>query len=193
MSRPSTTNPQATTGPTTGQTNCPAVRLELIDATGRVDAAVAQRLMDQLARCVALAARREAHRTNGHSRGGEVRVRIVGDAEMSALHEEYSGIMGTTDVLTFDMSGEADARGVVLLDVDIAVCLDEAERQGGARRHEPIDEILLYALHGVLHCLGHDDHDDGAFRAMHAAEDEILAQVGASVRFHAPDTGGGAA
>jgi probable rRNA maturation factor len=110
---------------------------------------------------------------------------------MSVQHEEFTGISGTTDVLTFDMSGESDPRGVPLLDVDITVCLDEAARQGVRRCHAPEDELLLYALHGVLHCLGHDDHDDDAYRAMHAAEDEILAAIGASVRFHADDHGGG--
>ncbi|MBY0113072.1 MAG: rRNA maturation RNase YbeY [Phycisphaerales bacterium] len=182
MSRSSSPNP----GPAT---SVPAVRLDLTEATGRLRASAVERLLDLLARGIARACQREAHRTQGHARAGEVRVRIVDDAEMSRLHEEYSGISGTTDVLTFDMSGEADDRGVALLDVDIAVCLDEAERQGAKRGHAPEDEVLLYALHGVLHCLGHDDHDDDAFRAMHAAEDEILAAIGASVRFHAPEAG----
>ena len=187
MSRSSTTPNSAMPPPATA----PHVRLELTDATGRVAAPIAQRLLDLLGRAVPLACKREAHRTNGQPRGGEVRVRIVDDAEMSAQHAEYAGIPGTTDVLTFDMSGESDPRGVVLLDVDITLCLDEAARQGAKRGHAPEDELLLYALHGVLHCLGHDDHDDEAYRAMHAAEDEILAAIGASVRFHAAEENAG--
>ena len=192
MSRSITTPNSAMSPPAAA----PQVRLELTDATGRVAAPAAQRLLDLLGRAVTLACKHEAHRTEGQPRGGEVRVRIVDDAEMSAQHEEYAGIPGTTDVLTFDMSGESDPRGVVLLDVDITVCLDEAARQGATRGHTPEDELLLYALHGVLHCLGHDDHDDEAYRAMHAAEDEILAAINAPVRFHAAadkasDTAGG--
>ncbi|HEX8875817.1 MAG TPA: rRNA maturation RNase YbeY [Phycisphaerales bacterium] len=183
MSR-STTSPNSPPEPSPAQ---PSVRLELTDATGRVAAPNAQRLLDQLSRAVPLACRREAHRTEGHPRAGEVRIRIVDDAEMAAQHEEFAGIPGTTDVLTFDMSGEPDSRGILLLDIDITVCLDEAARQGAKRHHAPEDELLLYALHGVLHCLGHDDHDDDAYRAMHAAEDEILAAIGASVRFHADE------
>lgn len=185
MSR-STTTPNSAMPPPSA---APHVRLELTDATGRVAAPAAQRLLDLLGRAVPIACNREAHRTNGHPRAGEVRVRIVDDAEMSAQHEEFTGISGTTDVLTFDMSGEPDSRGVLLLDVDITVCLDEAARQGAKRGHAPEGELLLYALHGVLHCLGHDDHDDDAYRAMHAAEDEILAAIGASVRFHAEEHG----
>lgn len=193
MSR-STTTPNSAMPPPAA---APQVRLELTDSTGRVAAPAAQRLLDLLGRAVPLACRREAHRTEGHPRAGEVRVRIVDDAEMAAQHEEFAGIPGTTDVLTFDMSGEPDARGVLLLDVDITVCLDEAARQGAKRGHAAEDELLLYALHGVLHCLGHDDHDDDAYREMHAAEDEILTAIGASVRFHtddrASDHDGGAA
>lgn len=185
MSR-STTTPNSAMSPPAA---APQVRLELTDATGRVSAPVAQRLLDQLSKAVPIACKREAYRTEGHPRAGEVRVRIVDDAEMAAQHEEFAGIPGTTDVLTFDMSGEPDSRGILLLDVDITVCLDEAARQGAKRHHATEDELLLYALHGVLHCLGHDDHDDDAYRAMHAAEDEILAAIGAPVRFHAAEHG----
>lgn len=114
--------------------------------------------------------------------GGEVRVRIVDDAEMSAAHERYSKIAGTTDVLTFDLTEGGSARGEPL-DVDILVCVDEAARQGAMRGHPAERELLLYIVHGVLHCLGHDDHDDGAYARMHALEDEILEAIGVGRTF----------
>ena len=39
--------------------------------------------------------------------------------------------------------------------------------------HRVERELLLYCVHGLLHCLGHDDHDEAGWRAMHAREDEI--------------------
>jgi probable rRNA maturation factor len=113
---------------------------------------------------------------------GEVRVRIIDDAEMSAAHLKYSNIPGTTDVLTFDLTDGASADGEPL-DVDILVCIDEASRQAGARHHTVERELLLYILHGVLHCLGHDDHDDTAYARMHALEDEILEAIGVGRTF----------
>lgn len=107
---------------------------------------------------------------------GEVRVRVVGDTEMAAAHERYAGEPGTTDVLTFDLRPEPAAGSP--LDVDILVCIDEAQRQAAARGHDALRELLLYIIHGVLHCLGHDDHDPEAARRMHAEEDRILALVG---------------
>jgi probable rRNA maturation factor len=103
---------------------------------------------------------------------GRVRVRFVDDAEMSAAHLEFLEIEGTTDVLTFDMSDEEG------LDVDILACVDEAQRRCGEFRHDRARELLLYIVHGVLHCLGHDDHDEDSARRMHEREDEILRAIG---------------
>jgi probable rRNA maturation factor len=122
---------------------------------------------------------------------GEVRVRIVDDAAMAAAHLKYSNVPGTTDVLTFDLTGGASAQGEPL-DVDILACADEAGRQGAARGHSLERELLLYILHGVLHCLGHDDHDDVAFATMHAEEDRILSAIGVGATFHRGGEGEGA-
>lgn len=110
--------------------------------------------------------------------GGEVRIKVVGDAEMADAHLRYADTPGTTDVLTFDLSESADA-----LDTDIMVCLDEAARRAAERGHETRRELLLYVVHGVLHCLGHDDHDEEDFRRMHAAEDELLERLGVGATF----------
>ena len=148
---------------------------------------------------------------------GEVRVRIVGDHAMAAAHEEFAGVPGTTDVLTFDMSepldpdpghGEGGAewtppalptphdirqdnvRSSCVLDTDILICIDEAERQSTARGYPCERELLLYTLHGVLHCIGFDDHEEADFEAMHAAEDAVLAAIGVGPVFHRPYVAG---
>jgi probable rRNA maturation factor len=123
---------------------------------------------------------------------GEVRVRIVDDAAMADAHARYSGVEGTTDVLTFDLTEGASERGAAL-DVDILVCLDEAARVAGSRTPGSTraieHELVLYILHGVLHCLGHDDHDDARFDAMHAEEDRILTLIGIGPVFATRDGG----
>jgi len=120
---------------------------------------------------------------------GEIRVRVVADAEMAAAHAEYCGVEGTTDVLTFDMSSESDPAGRPVLDVDIMACADEAARQAAGRGHGPERELLLYIVHGVLHCLGHDDHDEAAAAAMHAEEDRVLALIGVGPTYAVPERG----
>lgn len=118
---------------------------------------------------------------------GEVRVRIVADAEMAAAHEQYSGVAGTTDVLTFDLREEP--AGAAPLDTDILVCIDEARRQAADRGMPAERELLLYIVHGVLHCLGFDDHDEEAHRAMHAEEDRVLEAIGVGRTFAVPGAG----
>jgi probable rRNA maturation factor len=119
----------------------------------------------------------------------ELSVVLVGDRRMSALHEEFLGIAGPTDVLTFPL--ESDARGRVTAG-EVIVCVPEARRQARTRRMEPRLEVLLYSLHGMLHLLGYDDRTDRAFRIMHRTEDAILTKLGFGPVFAARSaTGGG--
>lgn len=112
-----------------------------------------------------------------HVRGapGEISVALVGDARMSALHEQFMGIPGPTDVLTFEL--EHDDRGRVTAG-EIVVCVPEAVRRARQLGHEVRVELLLYALHGVLHLAGYDDRNDADYRRMHRAEDRILSRIG---------------
>ncbi|MBL9148829.1 MAG: rRNA maturation RNase YbeY [Phycisphaerae bacterium] len=100
-------------------------------------------------------------------------VLIVGDREMSLYHERFSGVPGTTDVLTFPASGPDEPT-----EVDIVVCADEARRRASEFGHDLGRELLLYGIHGVLHCLGYDDHDPDSYERMHAEEDRILTDLG---------------
>lgn len=73
------------------------------------------------------------------------------------------------------------------LEVDLAICLDEATRQAHQRSHPLQAELLLYAVHGILHCLGHDDHHPKQFETMHRLEDEILNRIGLAAVFRGAD------
>lgn len=107
-----------------------------------------------------------------------ITVSIIDDAEMSRLHKRHCGIESTTDVLTFPMS-ESQAP----IEADIAVCLDVARCTAGELGHRVEHELLLYALHGVLHCAGFDDHSENDYLMMHAEEDRILRAVGVGAVF----------
>lgn len=115
--------------------------------------------------------------------GGEVRVRVGNDAEVASVHQRHLGVAGTTDVITFDLTDPTVAGPAPFVDADLLVCFDEAERQAGARGIPVERELLLYIVHGVLHCLGHDDHDAAEAARMHAREDEILAAIGVGATF----------
>lgn len=146
-----------------------------------------------------------AHKAAGRlGAAGSVRARVVDDAEMSAAHAEFLDDPTTTDVLTFDMSeGIADVAAptvesvrsgnrpiLFVLDTDILACLDVASRQAASRGYSVEKELLLYLVHAMLHCLGHDDHDEQAAAEMHAVEDAVLEAIGVGRAFGVPRADG---
>lgn len=121
---------------------------------------------------------------------GEVRARVVADPQMAEAHLRYSGVPGTTDVLTFDLSDPGSA-AAGRVDTDIYICADEARRQAASRGHGIDIELALYTIHGILHCLGFDDHDDESFAIMHQKEDQILTAIGVGPVFARQSASGG--
>ena len=138
-------------------------RIELSLRCAETDPPVAGWLEDHLTRIGALERVTE----------GCLSVAIVGGQEMAALHSQYKQIDGPTDVLSFDLGG-----GDGPLDAELVLCRDVAIEQAGARGHAARLELLLYAVHGLLHVLGYDDATADHAAAMHRREDELLEAVG---------------
>lgn len=116
-----------------------------------------------------------------------ISVLIVDDARMIDFHARHSSDPTTTDVLTFDLRDDAS----LPIDADIVVCADEAARRAVEFGHSIERELLLYCVHGLLHCAGFDDHADGDWRRMHAREDELLEAIGVGATFSPPPSAGG--
>ncbi len=100
---------------------------------------------------------------------------LVGDKRMSDLHQQFMGIPGPTDVLTFPL--EFNKKGQPLSG-EVICCVPEARRRCKKNGGNLREELLLYALHGLLHLCGFDDRTERAFRRMHRKEDQILTQLG---------------
>jgi probable rRNA maturation factor len=113
----------------------------------------------------------------------DLSVALVGDRVMGDLHARFMGIPGPTDVLTFPL--ETDRRGRVTAG-EVVVCLTEARRRAREHRTRLEHELLLYALHGMLHLCGYDDRTQPAYATMHRTEDEILNRLGIGPVFARP-------
>ncbi len=113
----------------------------------------------------------------------ELSIALVGDRKMSKLHKDYLDIPGPTDVLTFPL--EVDSEGK-LKSGEVVICVPEARRRcrdhGVSLRHE----LLLYALHGLLHLCGYDDITNHGFEIMHRREDDLLSRLGIGPVFQLP-------
>ncbi|MBI3820118.1 MAG: rRNA maturation RNase YbeY [Planctomycetes bacterium] len=102
-----------------------------------------------------------------------VSVALLTDATMSQLHESYSKIPGTTDVLTFDLKGTPGS-----YDAEIAIGVEVARRAASDRKLPFEREIQLYLIHGMLHLSGFDDHAKADRARMRRAERKILTFIG---------------
>ena len=111
----------------------------------------------------------------------ELSIALVNDRRMSDLHVRFMNIPGPTDVLTFPLellkNGKATAGEVIL-------CVPEARRRAKEHRVTVQNELLLYALHGMLHLCGLDDRTARGFARMHRTEDDILQRLGVGRVFH---------
>jgi probable rRNA maturation factor len=83
---------------------------------------------------------------------------------MAAVHGDFLGDPTETDVITFPYG-------------EILVCPAVAKEQAPAHGLKIDQEILLYALHGILHLIGYDDTTPALARKMAQAQDELLKRV----------------
>ena len=114
-------------------------------------------------------------------RSADIDLAIVDDAEIAHLHEAHLGQTGPTDVLTFDLR---DSREADVVQGQIVLSIDTAEREATERGHAVEAETALYAVHGVLHLLGYDDRTEAEAAKMHELEDQLLEAAGIPGVFH---------
>ena len=97
-----------------------------------------------------------------------VDVAIVSDKRIASIHEQFMRISGPTDVITFD-------HGEIVISAETA--------QENARRFsQPLEhELALYAIHGLLHLNGYDDHKAGEAAKMRRLQESVLKRCLAEV------------
>jgi probable rRNA maturation factor len=116
-------------------------------------------------------------------RVAELSVRLAGDEEVHALNAKWRGKDKPTHVLSFPMVDAEDLAGggpidteLMLGDIILArgVCASEA-----AEKEIPIERHAAHLMvHGTLHLLGYDHHDDAHAADMEAREVRALGRLG---------------
>ena len=102
-------------------------------------------------------------------------IAVVDDPTIRLIHNEYLGVDEATDVVSFpldDGEDEAYVEGEIVVSSDTAV--RGAEQYGGT----PLDELILYIVHGLLHLVGYDDHDPDERRTMREREAYYMQGLG---------------
>jgi probable rRNA maturation factor len=120
-------------------------------------------------------------------RPAEVELTLAGDAEMERLNFDHMGERGPTDVLSFPLhewsldgrqshlsdDDGASPPGQILLG-DVVIDLDQALRQAAEGDWGVTEELVLLAIHGTLHLLGHDHAEMEEEERMRALEHQVL-------------------
>ena len=112
-----------------------------------------------------------------------ISVSIVDDKTIHELNERHLGHDCPTDVISFDYgdsaNGAGDSAGIGDdVEGELIISAETAHRVAASLGRDPMDELLLYAVHGVLHLKGFDDQTADDASRMRAREREVCAALG---------------
>ena len=115
----------------------------------------------------------------------EVSVAVTGDEEVAELNERFRGKKGTTDVLSFAMTGGEVGEGGFVSPPsgkqdlgEVIISYPQAQRQAEGLGHETKDEIAFLTIHGVFHLLGYDHEVVSEAELMREMETRALGKMG---------------
>jgi probable rRNA maturation factor len=89
---------------------------------------------------------------------------LVSDRRISAIHLRFMQTAGPTDVITFQHG-------------EILISVETAHRQAARFGTEPLEELCLYLLHGLLHLAGYDDATDFGSREMDRLQRKLMREI----------------
>jgi probable rRNA maturation factor len=90
-----------------------------------------------------------------------VEAAVVSDRAIAKVHEQFMGIPGATDVITFDHG-------------EIVISAVTAQRNAAQFGNSVEEELALYTVHGLLHLNGFEDNTPPAAARMKAVQRRIL-------------------
>ena len=106
----------------------------------------------------------------------EVVVRIVDEAEITALNRQFRGKDGPTNVLSFPCEGFPGEATDLL--GDVVICAPVVAAEAVIQGKSPESHWAHLVMHGVLHLLGYDHHADADAQRMEAREIALLSGLG---------------
>ena len=112
-----------------------------------------------------------------HDPEAEITIRIVGFEEGRQLNEQWRRGSGPTNVLAFGHE-RVDVEPGLLGDVVVCAPVANSEALGDGKSRDAHWAHLV--IHGTLHLLGYDHHNDADANKMEAAERTLLRELGYS-------------
>lgn len=107
---------------------------------------------------------------------GSVSIKFLGKEEMQLMNKKFRSADHPTNVLAFPIDNrlelETDSLG------DIAICHEVVLKEAKEQNKKVTDHMAHIFIHGVLHLLGHDHHQEVQAETMENLERKILSKIG---------------
>jgi len=104
----------------------------------------------------------------------ELTIRLVDEAEMTALNYQYRNINKSTNVLAFPANVPEMIQLEVPLIGDVIICPEVLEKESKSYEKPLADHWAHILTHGVLHLLGYDHIKESDEKVMQEHEIKIL-------------------
>ena len=113
----------------------------------------------------------------------ELSVRLTGDEQVRRLNAQWRGKDKATNVLSFPLAeaedlSAASSDGPELMLGDIVLARETCVAEAADKAIAIEQHAAHLVVHGTLHLLGYDHHDDEAAEDMEAREARALARLG---------------
>ncbi|UCC55187.1 MAG: rRNA maturation RNase YbeY [Gammaproteobacteria bacterium] len=123
------------------------------------------------------------HALRDRAADAELTLRIVDEAEITALNSRYRGKDGPTNVLAFPYQPLPGVESGLL--GDIVICVPVVAREAVAQGKSLEEHWAHIIIHGVLHLLGHEHKEAEEAGRMEQLETQLLGQLGYSDPYQA--------
>ncbi len=105
--------------------------------------------------------------TSFDSSHNEVGLYFVSEEEICDMHDRFFQDPSPTDCISFPIDNEYLG--------DVFVCPQTALAYAMKTKKDPYQELALYIIHGLLHCLGYDDIASSDRKTMRKMEKRCIA------------------
>ena len=107
---------------------------------------------------------------------GSVSIKFLGKKEMQSMNKKFRSKDTPTNVLAFPIDNSLDLDTDSL--GDIAICHEVVLKEAKEQNKEVRDHMAHIFIHGVLHLLGYDHHQEAQAEIMENLERRILSKIG---------------
>lgn len=101
-------------------------------------------------------------------------IMLVRDPVIRKYHRDFMGLDSATDVISFPPEDLELASALEPACGDVVLSVDHAIAYALENDILMAEEIVRYAIHGTLHCLGYDDIEPGDRRKMFARQEKYV-------------------